>query len=154
MDTFGVSLRELKELMGKRKEEGRANVEALGGVHAICAKLNTSPENGLKGEEKDIQKRKDIYGSNFIPPAPSKSFFALVWEALQDTTLIILQVAALISLVLWAYERKHNAEAIVESEEEQYGWIEGAAILFSVFIVVLVTAFNDYAKERQFQKLQ
>ena len=39
-------------------------------------------------------------------------------------------------------------------EEEKQSWIEGFAILISVVVVVLVTAFNDYSKERQFQKLQ
>ncbi|XP_057244791.1 plasma membrane calcium-transporting ATPase 2-like, partial [Malurus melanocephalus] len=38
--------------------------------------------------------------------------------------------------------------------ESQAGWIEGAAILFSVIIVVLVTAFNDWSKEKQFRGLQ
>lgn len=34
------------------------------------------------------------------------------------------------------------------------GWIEGVAILISVVVVVLVTALNDYTKERQFRGLQ
>ncbi|GIX93450.1 plasma membrane calcium-transporting ATPase 4 [Caerostris extrusa] len=38
--------------------------------------------------------------------------------------------------------------------ESEAGWIEGVAILVSVVIVVLVTAFNDYTKERQFRGLQ
>lgn len=43
---------------------------------------------------------------------------------------------------------------VVEEEEEHYGWIEGAAILVSVVVVVIVTAINDYSKERQFRGLQ
>lgn len=39
-------------------------------------------------------------------------------------------------------------------EESEAGWIEGAAILISVIIVVIVTAFNDYTKEKQFRGLQ
>ena len=39
-------------------------------------------------------------------------------------------------------------------EEQNQSWIEGFAILISVNIVVLVTAFNDFSKERQFQRLQ
>ena len=42
----------------------------------------------------------------------------------------------------------------VENEHEDTGWIEGAAILVSVCVVVLVTAFNDYTKEKQFRGLQ
>ena len=33
-------------------------------------------------------------------------------------------------------------------------WIEGVAIVAAVVVVVLVTAFNDYSKERQFRGLQ
>ena len=39
-------------------------------------------------------------------------------------------------------------------EEENHGWIEGVAILIAVVIVVLVTAFNDWSKEKQFRGLQ
>lgn len=38
--------------------------------------------------------------------------------------------------------------------EAETGWIEGAAILLSVVCVVLVTAFNDWSKEKQFRGLQ
>nr|XP_048286738.1 plasma membrane calcium-transporting ATPase 4 isoform X5 [Myodes glareolus] len=41
-----------------------------------------------------------------------------------------------------------------DEEEAETGWIEGAAILTSVIIVVLVTAFNDWSKEKQFRGLQ
>lgn len=41
-----------------------------------------------------------------------------------------------------------------EDDETSHGWIEGLAILISVIVVVLVTAFNDYTKERQFRGLQ
>lgn len=39
-----------------------------------------------------------------IPPKPPKTFLQLVWEALQDVTLIILEVAALVSLGLSFYQ--------------------------------------------------
>lgn len=43
----------------------------------------------------------------------------------------------------------------VEDEgEADAGWIEGVAILLSVVCVVLVTAFNDWSKEKQFRGLQ
>lgn len=48
-----------------------------------------------------------------------------------------------------------NAAGGVEDEgESEAGWIEGAAILLSVICVVLVTAFNDWSKEKQFRGLQ
>jgi len=46
-----------------------------------------------------------------------------------------------------------HAGAVDETESEA-GWIEGVAILGAVFVVVNVTAFNDWRKERQFRGLQ
>lgn len=37
---------------------------------------------------------------------------------------------------------------------DEYGFIEALAILFSITIIVFVSAFNDYSKERQFRGLQ
>lgn len=58
---------------------------------------------GLPGTAPDLEKRKQIFGQNFIPPKKPKTFLQLVWEALQDVTLIILEIAAIISLVLSFY---------------------------------------------------
>lgn len=44
-----------------------------------------------------------MFGQNFIPPKKAKTFLQLVWEALQDVTLIILEIAAIISLGLSFY---------------------------------------------------
>ena len=41
-----------------------------------------------------------------------------------------------------------------DPSEQQANWIEGAAIIVTVGVVVLVTAFNDYTKEKQFRGLQ
>ena len=41
-----------------------------------------------------------------------------------------------------------------DESESSASWIEGVAILISVIVVVIVTAGNDWAKERQFRGLQ
>lgn len=58
---------------------------------------------GLSGDPADLEKRRTVFGQNFIPPKKPKTFLQLVWEALQDVTLIILEVAAIISLGLSFY---------------------------------------------------
>ena len=58
-------------------------------------------ESGLDGS--DLARRREVFGSNVIPPKPPKTFLELVWEALQDITLIILIIAAIISLGLSFY---------------------------------------------------
>ncbi|KRY21227.1 Plasma membrane calcium-transporting ATPase 3 [Trichinella patagoniensis] len=102
----------------------------------------------------DIERRRQIFGANYIPPQKPKAFFQLVWEALQDITLIILVAAAIISLGLSFYSPPHDSEFGGDDSEQQASWIEGLAILVSVVVVVLVTAGNDYTKERQFRGLQ
>lgn len=69
---------------------------------------------GLSGSAADIEHRRETFGSNTIPPKPPKTFLQLVWEALQDVTLIILEVAALVSLGLSFYQpADENARKIL-----------------------------------------
>uniref|UniRef100_A0A672GN15 Calcium-transporting ATPase n=1 Tax=Salarias fasciatus TaxID=181472 RepID=A0A672GN15_SALFA len=160
---FGVTTAELRSLMELRSAEAVNKIrDTYGDVQGICRRLKTSPIEGLSGNPVDLEKRHTAFGKNFIPPKKAKTFLQLVWEALQDVTLIILEIAAIISLGLSFYhppggdsEACGQAAGGVEDEgEAQAGWIEGAAILFSVIIVVLVTAFNDWSKEKQFRGLQ
>uniref|UniRef100_A0A1I8P3E0 Calcium-transporting ATPase n=1 Tax=Stomoxys calcitrans TaxID=35570 RepID=A0A1I8P3E0_STOCA len=151
---YGISLKQLRELMEHRGHEGVTKLQEMGGVVDICNKLYTSPNDGISGSTTDENHRRETFGSNTIPPKPPKTFLTLVWEALQDVTLIILEVAALVSLGLSFYQPTDDDAPMLEEEEDHYGWIEGFAILVSVIVVVLVTAFNDYSKERQFRGLQ
>ncbi|XP_074481565.1 plasma membrane calcium-transporting ATPase 1 isoform X1 [Sebastes fasciatus] len=160
---FGCSLKELRSLMELRGAEAIGKIgECYEDVQGLCHRLKTSPIDGLSGQPGDIEKRKTVFGENLIPPKKPKTFLQLVWEALQDVTLIILEVAAIVSLGLSFYrppdaEREHCGRAAGGAEDEnesEAGWIEGAAILLSVICVVLVTAFNDWSKEKQFRGLQ
>nr|XP_006529789.1 plasma membrane calcium-transporting ATPase 4 isoform X2 [Mus musculus] len=160
---FGCTLMDLRKLMELRGADAVAQISAhYGGVQEICTRLKTSPIEGLSGNPADLEKRRLVFGKNVIPPKRPKTFLELVWEALQDVTLIILEIAAIISLVLSFYRPPggdneicgHIASSPEEEEEGETGWIEGAAILASVIIVVLVTAFNDWSKEKQFRGLQ
>ncbi|KAM5221700.1 plasma membrane calcium-transporting ATPase 3 isoform 8-T8 [Ctenodactylus gundi] len=160
---FGCTLGELRTLMELRGAEALQKIqEAYGDVSGLCRRLKTSPTEGLADNTNDLEKRRQIYGQNFIPPKQPKTFLQLVWEALQDVTLIILEVAAIVSLGLSFYappgeesEACGNVSGGAEDEgEAEAGWIEGAAILLSVICVVLVTAFNDWSKEKQFRGLQ
>ncbi|KAG7319121.1 hypothetical protein KOW79_017595 [Hemibagrus wyckioides] len=160
---FGCTVMDLRELMELRSAEAVNKIrDVYGDVQGICRRLKTSPIEGLSGNPADLEKRHTAFGKNFIPPKKPKTFLQLVWEALQDVTLIILEIAAIISLGLSFYHPQGDdsdacgqASGGVEDEgEAQAGWIEGAAILFSVIIVVLVTAFNDWSKEKQFRGLQ
>ncbi|XP_052212099.1 plasma membrane calcium-transporting ATPase 4-like [Dreissena polymorpha] len=103
--TFGLTVLELRELMKLRKEEGFDTVTTqFGGVTEMCKKLYTSANEGLSGSPADLEHRREVFGANVIPPKPPKTFLQLVFEAIQDVTLIILLCAAILSLALSFYE--------------------------------------------------
>ena len=118
---------------------------AAGSVEQIAAGLLSDLNKGLVDDETLAAQRVEHFGVNFIPRRPPKSIFLLFWEAAHDVTVIVLTVAAVVSLILWG---------TLERDENATGWIEGTAILIAVLLVLTVTAVNDWSKERQFRKLE
>ncbi|XP_064094665.1 plasma membrane calcium-transporting ATPase 2-like isoform X5 [Macrobrachium nipponense] len=168
---FGVTLKELRSLMEARGADGLKRLkEDFENVEELCKRLRTHPTEGIVKPEESLEHRRDVFGANVIPPKAPKSFLHLVWEAMKDTTLIILQVAAVVSIVLSFFEageevkeKSHEPSILVdeggkdsvcEQSERAPPWLEGVAIIAAVVVVVFVTAFNDYSKERQFRGLQ
>lgn len=107
---YRISLKELRELMEHRGREGIQRIQDFGGIESIMEKLYTSADKGLSGNKADSDHRRETFGSNVIPPKPPKTFIQLVCEAVQDITLIILIVAALVSLVLSFYKPEEESD--------------------------------------------
>jgi len=139
MALFDLAVGEITQLI---EEDNSNTLEKLGGVAGIAKRLHTSLDKGLPDPDPNHDERLNFYGVNKIPPKAAKTFAELMWDAVQDETLILLIISAIVSLVLG-----------LTFDDPSTGWIEGAAILTSVCIVVFVTAGNDYAKERQFMRL-
>jgi magnesium-transporting ATPase (P-type) len=121
--------------------KGVASLEAVHGIQGLLKILKTNERTGINTDDILLVEREAAFGKNFHIAKPLKSFCALVWEQLQDFILKILILAAMISLVI----------GIIEEPAD--GWMEGAAILIAVTLVVMVTAVNDYLKQKQFAKL-
>ncbi|GES96174.1 calcium-translocating P-type ATPase [Rhizophagus clarus] len=94
--------------------------------------------------------RKNVFGTNILPEKKSKSILELMWIAMQEKILILLIIAAIVSLGLGLYEDFGSKEV---TNQPKIRWVEGVAILIAILIVVLVGSLNDWQKERQFQKL-
>lgn len=92
--------------------------------------------------------RKRIFGINKLPEKKIKSIWELAWIAYNDKVLILLTVAAIISLALGIYQSVTATDG-----EARVQWVEGVAIIVAILIVVVVGAANDWQKERQFVKL-
>lgn len=86
-----------------------------------------------------------VFGRNELPEAKRKSFLGLLWDAYNDKIIILLTIAAVVSLSLGIYE--------AASGQSQVDWIEGVAVCIAIVIVVGATAGNDWQKANQFAKL-
>jgi Ca2+-transporting ATPase len=105
--------------------------------------LHESPQN--------FQDRRRVFTDNTLPAKQNISFWKLLWLAYNDKILILLTMAAVISLALGIYETL--GQPTEPGQGPKVDWVEGVAICVAIFIVVIVTAINDWQKERQFVKL-
>ena len=85
----------------------------------------------------EVERNRELFGPECFATSSSKTFLEFVWEATQDRVLILLSGSG-ISLAV------HFRNG---------GWIEGAAILLAVVIVVNVNAVNDWKKDLLFRSL-
>lgn len=95
----------------------------------------------VKGQE-DFAKRIEQFGDNEPIVKPPKTIWEMILENFEDDMLKVLCGAAIVSLILG-----------IATEGLREGWIEGVSIIAAVVIIVSVTSFNNYVKEKQFQKL-
>lgn len=136
---------DIKALVGSLKQQDTADNDTNADIAAnvlTTVLLRSSPESGL--DPREVDHRREVFGSNAIAEKPTDSFLKLCWEAVQDFVLIMLIILGIISIIV---------EVLTHPEKAKTNWIEGAAILVSVGIVVFVTASIDYAKQFAFLRL-
>lgn len=94
--------------------------------------------------------RKRVFKDNRLPEKKGKSLLQLIWITYNDKVLILLSIAAVVSLAIGLYQTfgtQHSAD------NPPVEWVEGVAIIVAIVIVVMVGSLNDFQKERQFAKL-
>ena len=141
---FGVSAKTLEECITDRNKDV---VISSGGVSGLAEKLQTDTSLGLNGDQLSagaLKARVEAFGANEFEYPPPKTFFQLCATAMEDVTVQILCVAAVISLGIGAGMPKHR---------EEYGYLEGIAIVVVVCVVVFLQAYIDYVKELKFRQL-
>ncbi|KAH8884711.1 calcium-translocating P-type ATPase [Thozetella sp. PMI_491] len=94
--------------------------------------------------------RKRVFKDNRLPEKKGKSLLQLMWVTYNDKVLILLSIAAVVSLAIGLYQTFGTAH---NPENPAVEWVEGVAIIVAIVIVVVVGSLNDYQKERQFAKL-
>ena len=114
--------------------------DGLCGVDVLIRMVGLDVAFGLTPYQ--IERNREMFGTNAMPASPTTSYFMLLIGALSDTTLLILIAAACVSFAIGYWE------------DPKIGWIEGAAIFIAVFLVSNISAGNDYSKELQFRALE
>ncbi|KAF4366383.1 hypothetical protein F8388_018831 [Cannabis sativa] len=131
-----------EQLAAMTRDHSLPTLQQYGGVNGVAELIKTNVEKGIDGDDEDLLKRRNAFGSNTYPRKKGRSFWMFLWEAWQDLTLIILMVAAVASLALG-----------IKTEGIKEGWYDGGSIAFAVLLVIVVTAISDYRQSLQFQNL-
>ncbi|KAF9675091.1 hypothetical protein SADUNF_Sadunf10G0195300 [Salix dunnii] len=132
----------LEQLASMTRDHNISSLQQYGGAKGLSNMLKTNLATGITGDENELIRRRNAFGTNRYPQKKGRSFLRFLWEAWQDLTLIILIVAAIASLGLG-----------IKTEGLSRGWYDGASISFAVFLVIIVTAVSDYRQSLQFQNL-
>ncbi|KAK0640952.1 hypothetical protein B0T16DRAFT_393315 [Cercophora newfieldiana] len=130
---------------------------AADGVKAPVASLTPAEDHHGHGhghsgraDSGSFSSRKRVYSDNRLPAKKGKSLLQLMWITYNDKVLILLSVAAVVSLAVGLYQ---TFGIVHKPGEGAVEWIEGVAIIVAIAIVVIVGSLNDFQKERQFAKL-
>ncbi|XP_004303081.1 PREDICTED: calcium-transporting ATPase 4, plasma membrane-type-like [Fragaria vesca subsp. vesca] len=134
---FSISPDELASFVRSHDNKG---LEARGGVEGVAGNISVSLKEGVVSSK--IPGRQDVFGLNRFMEKPSKGFWMFVWEAIQDLTLIILMVSAVVSIGVG-----------IATEGWPKGMYDGLGIILSILLVVMVTAISDYRQSLQFKEL-
>jgi Ca2+ transporting ATPase len=88
---FTIDCSTLCDLVEHRNDGSVAKLhEVHGGVKGVAEKLKVSLKDGLGEDPLDKKNRMETYGSNVLSLRPPLSFCELLFDALQDVTIIIL----------------------------------------------------------------
>ncbi|KIK55333.1 hypothetical protein GYMLUDRAFT_248753 [Collybiopsis luxurians FD-317 M1] len=97
-----------------------------------------------------LEKRREVYGTNVLP-RKCKSLLVLMATAMKDKILILLSIAAVVSLALGFFRDFGTPRS--PDDGPPVDWVEGVAIVVAILIVVIVGSLNDWQKERQLRLL-
>ena len=124
-----------------------STVPRVSSARALAQALSTNLEDGISTRDSVSEEaRRRMYGGNEVKQPDPPTFLDLVLEALNDFTVLTLIAAGVVSfsLELWLAIKDGRDASLTES----------VSILLAVAVVVLVSAVQNWQKEKQFKALQ
>lgn len=101
----------------------------------LTEKYQTSLENGLTNEQ--VEKNLEIYGKNVLEEKKSKSWIIKFLEEFKDPLIIILIIAAIVSVIVYKNE-----------------WIESVIIMVVVLINAILGLYQENKAEKSLEALK
>ncbi|KAI9190864.1 uncharacterized protein BJ171DRAFT_481538 [Polychytrium aggregatum] len=149
LQSFSLTPDQLKKLFDNRDvEDLRTLLGPDTTLKALLQALGTDAVRGISADATELEHRRSTFKTNTLPSAPASTIWELLWDAVTDTTLLVLIAAAFVDLGVGIYKvyapPPHN---------EKYAYVDGLAILIAVVLLVLVNSINEYRKQGQFLKL-
>ena len=126
---------------------GTAGAEPRDAVDALASRLGSSCATGFEDASR-VERNRAAYGANAARGRATKTTLDFAREALEDPTLIALAVSGAASLLL-----ETRLVATRGGDADEPAWLNGAAILLAVFVVVVVECVNNEQKQRAFMNL-
>ena len=141
---YEISSDQLEDLVSYYTDEHNKislmeNLDLLGGTKGIMDKLKTSLEDGIESQNFRLEE----FGSNKVFEEPPSPFLKFLKESLSELMIIILLSAAVIQIII----------GLTINTNKKTGWLDGASVLFAVFVVVTVESFTNWQKEKKFYDL-
>jgi magnesium-transporting ATPase (P-type) len=142
---FEITSEELENLVSSYTETNNKstlieNLKRHGGTKGLLQKLKSSPEEGINPP---TLLRQEKFGINKIFEEPPAPFIKFLKESLSELMIVILLSAAIIQIII----------GLTISDQKKTGWLDGASVLFAVFVVVSVESFTNWQKEKKFFEL-
>jgi len=111
---------------------------------------DTIPPPPSQPVTKGYTDRQKVFRDNRLPEKKTRSLLELAWTTYNDKVLILLTIAAVVSLALGLYQTFGTPH---DPGEPKVEWVEGVAIMVAIVIVVAVGTVNDWQMERSFNRL-
>ena len=118
------------------RTRNRRLLQDLGGLDAIIRALETDTENGIRGDSRDIDARRNIFSSNSNQLQERnlvKCFCVCAVKAIKDPLIIIVVVFTVLSLGFG-----------IKKDGLEWIWPEGVIKLLAIFTVLIVSAGTNF----------
>jgi Ca2+-transporting ATPase len=113
-----------------------------GSTKGVLKKLASEASTGIVGDEKDLRRRKAVFGENTKPLPVASSFCESLKQTCSDKLWWVVAGSAILSGICGAVA---NGAA---------GLVEGASIIAAVTVIITIVSFADWFKDTRFVDLQ